>query len=196
MRYLVVLVLVFLMLIPASANEIKLKSGGTVYLMKNASPTIYEELSYEARKGKWGIEGSVGHYATSLWGEEFTGYKYYYEKCKAHEGAKLYGNNQKRGKLTSFPLGILFKRYFGKAYIGAGGGYQYLSFKENYEGEASVKNSGFFQGAVGYNITKHLGIEAKFMMSDLDIESGTENIGIAEDHSRLEMIVLQLVGRW
>lgn len=194
-KRLIIIIVIAVMLIAFAANQLyaekvfSAKFGAMAHVMKHAHPSIYEEVSYELRNKDFGVEFSAGHYQMTLNGEEAL--------VKGPDGAPLeWGNDSSQGTLTGFPFGLVFKKYISKFYIGAGGGLQLLSFKEKYDGHAKVKQPYCYQFVAGYDMTKHFSIEVKQIISDLNIESGAKEIGVAEDKSRLDLLLILLKYRW
>lgn len=184
-----------------AADTVVYNEGIIVYSMGNASKlNPYYELSYDHRAGNNGVELTAGYYDIKINGEE-----YLYTDSLSHG---IYGNNQVRAKLHSIPLSIAYKRYKNKWYAGYGVGYQFLWLDryydapegiyngEYYSGRESVHNTVFEQFKIGYNVSDRISVEVKFNHADVDMESGTYFIGLAEDKSNLNLVIISAAWKW
>lgn len=194
------LILLMFFSLPAYA-EINYKEGIILYSMKNASKlNPYYELTNVRRRGNNAVELTAGYYDILISGEE-----YLYTDVYCHG---IYGNNQVRAKLHSIPLSVGYTRYWKKLYAGWGAGYQILWLDryydapegiyngEYYTGQERVNNTWFQQAKVGCKLTERMSVELKINHADVDMESGTYFIGLAEDRSNLTMIIFSVGWKW
>ena len=79
-------------------------------------------------------------------------------------------------------------------YIGVGPGFDYTRFAPNYSGAHPHTRPQFVgKWLAGYKLNKNWRIEFSKMYGDLDIESGHADIGIMEDHSRINNWLISIV---
>lgn len=136
--------------------------------LSNASCAWLTEGVYEYRKDDNAFEASLGYYSVKLRGQD------------------ILGRWDTRGRLHVVPIFAGYKRYFGDLYASLSAGRVFMPwFQEYYEGSATTHDEWAGRIILGINLKHDWSIEVMRMMCDLNIESGTTQLGIAEDKSNL-----------
>ena len=165
--------------------DIVLKQGVVKPVLESASIGSYTEVEVNKR-----IKNITGGISLGLMTSKLSGRANYW---LSEQEIWQEGDWATRGTLFVYPLLLNLKYNIGKFYLGGGGGMAFMDFSTK---ESKVKNRKMFQGILGYQINKRLGLEVKRIFCDLDIESGVETYGIMEDRSNLNAWVGCLTWRW
>lgn len=165
---------------------VNVKVGVCDLTSKNVDMSSVADVSYEY---KYKLKGLP---LISLAGE--TGLSYFWAKLPCN-GIDFFdiGTTRYPGIDTVFDMGVFHginpyitgKVYVDRVYGGIGAGYVQSFFKEYYDGSASVDNELEFHIVAGLDLVKGLFIEGKYLVADLNIESGVYPTGIMENDSRL-----------
>jgi hypothetical protein len=120
------------------------------------------------------------------------------------QGNGIYGNNQYRGTLYYIPLVAGYRFSKGKVEVTPQVGIAQPFFKANYPCHEGWNNGEYYRGTpqvdtiyvarctLGYTVNKHLVLELMYHWADLDIDSGTYQIGVCEDKSNLSGIAINM----
>jgi len=185
------------------ASGFTTKTGTIVWSMENASKlNPYFELEYRydlphiyfARLNE-SLGLSVGYYNVLIKGEEMI-------------ASYTWGNNQYRLRLHAMPIVLSYNVEGKRFYGGIGGGVQLLSCERMYDDVSGEYDGKYYggkprshdtylgQAKVGWNINDKWSLSVTYNFSDLDLESGSPYIGIAEDETNLNMVILSVGCRW
>lgn len=188
---LVVKVLVIVLVLGGNCraeNILNVKGGIQDILCEGADSTPVLEISYEYRKDWWGLEAGVGGISPLL--------------HNTQTGTEWVG--KAAGRLNSVIPYFNLKCYLPfDLYIGSGLDYYWNSFVENRRVylchgnvQVNVDDELGYHIMGGWNFADDWGVEGKYTIADLDLESGVPDLGILEAHSRLTSYSIMVVKRW